>query len=119
MKENTSGRFTLLNARGGITIRRSVNISSYAKVTTGNHDVDDSKFTADFRPILIGDYVWIGTGVTVLQGVTIGESAVVTNDIPPYELWGNQQNSLENEEQRIWRTNTSSLVSYIDWRRGE
>ena len=50
--------------------------------------------TADFKPIHIGQYCWIGTGAIVLQGVKIGEGsvvaagAVVTKDIPPYEVWG-------------------------------
>ena len=40
-------------------------------------------------PVLIGDHVWIGTRVTVLSGVQIGDGsviaagAVVTHDIPP------------------------------------
>lgn len=40
-------------------------------------------------PIVIGDNVWLGGGVIVLPGVTIGENtvvgsgAVVTKDLPP------------------------------------
>lgn len=43
-------------------------------------------------PVTIGDYAWIGLGVTILKGVTIGEGAmiaaqsVVTRDIPPRTL---------------------------------
>lgn len=42
--------------------------------------------------VTIGDYAWIGLGVTILKGVTIGEGAliaagsVVTRDIPPRTL---------------------------------
>lgn len=88
------GGFSLLDARGGITIGKNTNISSYVKIITGSHDIDDPNFTADFRPVVIGDYVWLGTGAIVLQGVTIGDGAVVaagavvTKDIPPYEVWG-------------------------------
>lgn len=41
------------------------------------------------KPIIIGNYVWIGTRVTILKGVNIGDGAivaagsVVTKDIPP------------------------------------
>ncbi|MDO8108509.1 DapH/DapD/GlmU-related protein [Isoptericola sp. b441] len=41
----------------------------------------------------IGDDVWIGYGATIIRGVTIGEGAVVaaravvTKDVPPYEVW--------------------------------
>lgn len=47
---------------------------------------------ADVRPVVIGDRAWLGTGVCVLPGVTIGEGAViginsvVTKDVPPYTL---------------------------------
>ena len=57
-------------------------------------DIDDPKFKASFKPIHIGHHCWIGTGTTVLQDVTIGDGAivaagaVVTKDIPPYEVWG-------------------------------
>jgi len=50
------------------------------------------------RPTLprtvIEDDVWIGYGATVMAGVRIGRGAVVaagavvTHDIPPYEIWG-------------------------------
>lgn len=61
---------------------------------TGSHDIDDPDFTADFKPIHVGHHCWIGTGATILQGVNIGDGAVVaagavvTKDIPPYEIWG-------------------------------
>lgn len=88
------GWFTHLDARAGIKISDNSNISSYTKFITGSHDVDDPKFSAEFKPIDIGKNVWIGTGAIVLQGVTIGDGAVVaagavvTKDIPPYEIWG-------------------------------
>lgn len=40
-------------------------------------------------PVMIGDDVWIGSGATILKGVTIGDrsvvatQAVVTKDVPP------------------------------------
>lgn len=45
-------------------------------------------------PIVIGDHVWLGSRVTVLKGVIIGDGAivaagsVVTKDVPAGELWG-------------------------------
>ena len=88
------GWFAELDARGGITVGHDTNISSHVKLITGSHEIDDSDFTADFRPINIGHHCWIGTGAIVLQGVTIGDGAVVaagavvTKDIPAYEVWG-------------------------------
>lgn len=88
------GWFVDLDARGGITVGHDTNISSHTKFITGSHDVDHPKFEASFKPINIGHHCWIGTGAIVLQGVTIGDGAVVaagavvTKDIPPYEVWG-------------------------------
>lgn len=30
------------------------------------------------KPIVIGNNVWIGSGVIILKGVTIGDNAVIT-----------------------------------------
>jgi len=51
-----------------------------------------SKWRAD--PIIVGNDVWIASEVSIQQGVTIGDGAViafgslVTHDIPPYALVG-------------------------------
>ncbi|WP_058301360.1 acyltransferase [Gorillibacterium timonense] len=88
------GWFVDLDARGGIYVDHNTNISSHIKLITGSHDVDDPQYTASFKPIIIGHHCWIGTGAIVLQGVTIGDGvvvaagAVVTKDIPPFEVWG-------------------------------
>lgn len=88
------GWFVDLDARGGINIGHDTNISSHTKFITGSHNIDDPKFKASFLPINIGHHCWIGTGAIILQGVTIGDGAVVaagavvTKDIPPNEVWG-------------------------------
>ena len=88
------GWFVDLDARGGITVGHDTNISSHTKFITGSHDIDDPQFTASFLPITIGHHCWIGTGAVVLQGVAIGDGAVVaagavvTKDIPAFEVWG-------------------------------
>ena len=88
------GWFAELDARGGITVDHDTNISSHVKLITGSHDIDDPDFTADFLPIHIGHHCWIGTGATILQDVNVGDGAVVaagavvTQDIPSFEVWG-------------------------------
>lgn len=83
-----------LDARGGINIDHDTNISSHTIFITGSHDIDDPKFTAAFKPINIGHHCWIGTGAIILQGVTVGNGAVVaagavvTKDVPENEVWG-------------------------------
>lgn len=88
------GWFAELDGRGGITVDHDTNISSHVKLITGSHDINDAAFTADFLPIHIGHHVWIGTGAIVLQGVKIGDGAVVaagavvTKDVPPNVIVG-------------------------------
>lgn len=88
------GWYAELDARGGITVGNDTNISSHVKLITGSHDIDDPNYTADFLPIHIGHHCWIGTGAMILQGVKIGDGAVVAagalvnKDIPPYTVWG-------------------------------
>lgn len=109
------GRNTILAAKGGqITLGKSANISTACRIATqsrlcigdgvlvaafayigpGNHTVGAAR-----EPIIaqamqskggvqIGDYAWIGTRATILDGVNIGAHAVVgahslvTEDVP-------------------------------------
>jgi putative colanic acid biosynthesis acetyltransferase WcaF len=88
------GRHCLLDARGGIRLGRSVNVSSYTRFMTAKHLVDSPGFEARFEPAIVGDRVWIALGATVLGGVTIGEGAVVaagavvTKDVEPFTVVG-------------------------------
>lgn len=84
----------LLYVTGGLIIGEGVSISAGAWLVTGSHDINDPQFPAFFKPIVIGNHVWIGMRATVLAGVTIGEGAVimagamVTHDVPPYAVVG-------------------------------
>ena len=48
----------------------------------------------NYEDVVIENDVWIGANVTILKGVTIHQGsivaagAVVTHDIPPYQIWG-------------------------------
>jgi putative colanic acid biosynthesis acetyltransferase WcaF len=44
---------------------------------TGSHDIYSADFDLVTKPIVIGCYVWIATGATILPGVNIGDGAVV------------------------------------------
>jgi tetrahydrodipicolinate N-acetyltransferase len=56
-------------------------------ITGGQHQPESA-------PVQIGDRVWVGTGVTILKGVTIGDDAViaagavVTRDVPAKSVAG-------------------------------
>jgi len=86
------GRHCVLDARGGITIGRDVNISSHARLQTAKHLIDDPDFAHEFSPIVLADRVWVAEGAFVLGGVTVGEGAVVaagavvTADVEPYSV---------------------------------
>lgn len=91
------GDRALLDARHGITIGRNVNISSDLNIYTEQHDYRDPYFRCtsdDSFGVVIDDRVWIGSRVTILHSVHIGEGAVVaagavvTKDVAPYTMVG-------------------------------
>ena len=74
-----------------ITIGRDVQIGPNVQLLTPTHPLDAQSRRDKLEagaPIVIHDNVWLGGGVIVLAGVTIGENsvigagAVVTRDIP-------------------------------------
>lgn len=87
-------RMCTLDARGELCIGSSVSVSHGVMLMSGSHDYNSRDFKVQYLPIEIKDYVWIGCGAIVLQGVTIGEGAVVaagsvvTKDVPPYTIVG-------------------------------
>ena len=102
------GWYAELDARGGITVGHDTNISSHVKLITGSHDINDPEFTADFLPIHIGHHCWIGTGAMILQGVSIGDGAVVAagavvcKDVEPWTVVGGiPAKKIQDREQSI------------------
>jgi acetyltransferase-like isoleucine patch superfamily enzyme len=83
-----------MGGEAGIQIGNNVNIASFSVLLGGYHDVNSPTFEAILHPIVIEDYVWLATRVTVLGGVRIGRGAViaagavVTKDVPPYTIYG-------------------------------
>lgn len=67
----------MLDARGGITIGHDVVLASDTHLITGRHDPQADDFAASFRPIIIGDYAWVASRSTIVDGVTLGRGAVV------------------------------------------
>ncbi len=94
-----------LSTRAKIIIGDHVMFGPRVTVVTGNHRIDikgrymDEIKECEKRPEDDEDVVfkgnnWIGTGVIILKGVTIGEGAVVSagavvvKDVPPYSIVG-------------------------------
>jgi maltose O-acetyltransferase len=74
-----------------ITIGDDVQIGPYVQLLTATHPLDPDLRRDKWesaRPITVCDNVWLGGGVIVCPGVTIGENtvvgagAVVTRDLP-------------------------------------
>lgn len=88
------GPHVLLDARKGITIRRSAVIAYESIIWSLNHDYNDINFKGAGAPVEIGEYAWICSRSIVLPGVKIGKGAVVasgavvTKDVEPYEIVG-------------------------------
>ena len=75
--------------QGGITIGDDTLIGHNTVLATLNHGMEpDRRLDMHPAPIVIGRNVWIGSNVTVLPGITIGDDAVVaaasvvTRDVP-------------------------------------
>ena len=100
-KNITIGKNVFINSgchfqdQGGIEIGDGTLIGHNVVLATINHDLSPSmKRKNHYAPIKIGNNVWIGSNATILQGVTIGEwaviaaGAVVTKDVEPYTVVG-------------------------------
>lgn len=81
-----------IQGAGGIAIGSRVMMGPRVMLLTANHDLVTRETTVS--PIVIEDEVWLGAGVTILPGVTVGRGsivaagAVVTRDVPPGVLVG-------------------------------
>jgi acetyltransferase-like isoleucine patch superfamily enzyme len=81
-----------LDGRGGITIGSSVSISAEVCILTGSHDIQATDFRGFTSPVVIADYVFIGTRAMILPGVILGEGCVVaagsivTKDVAAYTI---------------------------------
>lgn len=81
-------------AMSPITIGDMTCIGKEAYLITGSHNISSSSFELITKPITIGNGCWLTTGVTVLQGVEIGDFAVVaanatvTHHVDPWTVVG-------------------------------
>lgn len=100
-KNITVGEGVFINAcchfqdHGGIVIGDGCQIGHNVVFATLNHEMapERRKVTRP-APIVLGKNVWIGSNATILQGVTIGDNAVVaagavvTKDVSPNTVVG-------------------------------
>jgi acetyltransferase-like isoleucine patch superfamily enzyme len=98
------GEGSFLNRNVMVAAQKLVEIGSHCMLANGcfvsdaSHRFDDPALPVTWQgfetkgPTRIGDNCWLGAGVAVTSGVTIGErcvvgsNSVVTRDIPPYSI---------------------------------
>lgn len=100
-KNITIGKDVFINScchfqdQGSITIGDGTMIGHSVVLATINHAFEPEKNRRNcYAPITIGKHVWIGSNVTILPGIQIGDwavvaaGAVVTKDVSPMTVVG-------------------------------
>ena len=85
-----------VNGFGGLTIGDRTIIGPYTMIHTANHEMDTDRPIPEqdwnLGPVALGADCWIGMGVCILPGVTLGDGcvvgagSVVTRDAEPYSI---------------------------------
>lgn len=86
----------LLDARAGIAIGNDVIIASDTHIIAGGHDFNHPDFPPAPNPpdpIVIDDYVWIGSRAMILpcllgRGAVVAAHSVVNKEVPPLAIVG-------------------------------
>ena len=80
---------------GGVTLGDGCQIGHNVVFATLNHELQpERRGVTRPAPITLGKHVWVGSNATILQGVTIGDNAVVaagavvTKDVPANTIVG-------------------------------
>ena len=80
---------------GGVTLGDGCQIGHNVVFATLNHELAEERRSVTYpAPIVLGKNVWVGSNATILQGVTIGDNAVVaagavvTKDVPANAIVG-------------------------------
>ena len=109
------GDHCFLDGRAPLKIGSHVGIASQVLIYNDEHDINSPDYGNSFGPVEIGDYVFIGPRAIILPNVKIGRGAVVaagaivTKDIPDFEIWGGvpakkiSDRKLENPHYKLGR----------------
>jgi len=88
------GDHCFLDGRAPLKIGNHVGIASQVLIYNDEHNINSPDYGNSFGPVEIGDYVFIGPRAIILPNIKIGKGAVVaagaivTKDIPDFEIWG-------------------------------
>ena len=91
------GRSTIIAIKDHLKIGSNTEISANVFICDQSHGIELKKLIREQKSlidkVIIGNDVWIGTGVVILKGVRVGNgsiigaNSVVTKDIPENEIW--------------------------------
>ncbi|RDY27440.1 acyltransferase [Romboutsia weinsteinii] len=94
--EHSCLKDSYIESSGGVDIGSYVHGAINLVIWSSNHIYDSEmipfNYKYNYKKVIIKDFVWLGEGVKILPGVTIGEGAivgmgaVVTKDIPDYAI---------------------------------
>lgn len=93
-QDSIIGDHCFLDGRAPLTIGSHVGIASQVLIYNDEHNINSPDYGNSFGPVTIGDYVFIGPRAIILPNTAIGKgavvaaNAVVTKDIPDFEIWG-------------------------------
>ena len=109
------GDHCFMDGRAPLKIGNHVGIASQVLIYNDEHNINSSDYGNSFGPVEIGDYVFIGPRAIILPNIKIGKGAVVaagavvTKDIPEFEIWGGvpakkiSDRKIENPNYRLGR----------------
>ncbi|MDP9792410.1 acetyltransferase-like isoleucine patch superfamily enzyme [Catenuloplanes nepalensis] len=110
--------------RGDVTLGDAVRIGAHTSILAFNHTMDDPDVEVFRQPltskgITIGDDVWIGSHVVILDGVTVGDrsvlaaGAIVTKDVPAGAVVGGNPARVIRWRVPAQRKNDTDLASSV------
>ena len=105
-----------LDNKSTITIGENVSVSQEVMILTADHNLNSPDFMGRGNPVIIEDYVWIGSRAVILPGCIIGKGAViaagavVTKHVAPFTVVAGVPAVLIKER-------TSSLTYQLSYRR--
>ncbi len=94
---STIGHGAIINSKGGLYVGRYTGIGFNCVIWTSEHHYRGASAIpfdngADLKPVVIRDFVWIGSNVKITPGTEIGEGAiigmgaVIFKDVPPLAI---------------------------------
>ena len=95
--KNCSFNGCVIQGGGKVVIGNNFHSGEEILIITQNHNYEGEALPYKgyvYKDIIIGDNVWLGSRITILPGITIGEGAiiqagsVVVSDIPKYGIAG-------------------------------